>query len=312
MNLEEFERTLPPEQRWENLTLANDFMFGCVMRNPELCTEMIRRILPDMDIGRIEFTQPQRSEKQSLDTRGVRFDVYAKSDNRKIFDCEVQTSDKKDLPRRTRAYHIMMGLEALEKHALTVTGTYNDMPDEFVIFICMFDPFGLGRHIYTFSNACQEADGLQLNDGAVTIFLNAHGKSDDINGELKAFLDFMLGKGSDDPFIVRLSEQMSIAKLDAKWRRTYMLQMLHEREVRYEAIIAGRNEGREEGLKEGLIEGRMEGLKEGLIEGREEGHKEGLIEGRSEMLSTMIDLMRSNGISAEQIDTIINAAKKLS
>ncbi len=71
------------------------------MRDREFCTEMIRRILPNIDIGHIEFTQPQKSVKYSLDTRGVRFDVYAKSDNRKIFDCEVQTSDKKDLPRRT-------------------------------------------------------------------------------------------------------------------------------------------------------------------------------------------------------------------
>ena len=241
LRLRDFEQTLPIEQRWENLTLANDFLFGKVMHDPELCTEMIRRILPDMDIGHIEFTQPQKSAKYSLDTRGVRFDVFAQSDSRKLFDCEVQTSDKKDLPRRTRAYHSIMGLEALEKHALHTSGGYNDMPDEFVIFICMFDPFGLGRHIYTFRSSCKEVDGLNLDDGAVTIFLNAHGKSDDINGELKAFLDFMLGKTSRDPFIERLSEQMSIAKLNAKWRRAYMRNMLHERELQTEALIKGGN-----------------------------------------------------------------------
>ena len=115
------------------------------------------------------------------------------------------------------------------------------MPDAFVIFICMFDPFGLGRHIYTFRSSCKEVDGLNLDDGAVTIFLNAYGKSDDINGELKAFLDFMLGKTSGDPFIERLSEQMSIAKLNAKWRRVYMRNMLHERELQAEALIKGSN-----------------------------------------------------------------------
>ena len=174
LRLRDFELTLPESQRWENLTLANDFMFGHVMRDPELCTEMIRRILPDMDIGRIEFAQPQKSEKYSFDTRGVRFDVYAKSNNRKIFDCEVQTSDKKDLPKRTRAYHAVLGLEALETHTLKKSGTYSNMPDEFVIFICTFDPFKLDRHIYTFSNTCEEVNGLKLNDVAVKIFLNAN------------------------------------------------------------------------------------------------------------------------------------------
>ena len=40
---------LPPELQWENLTLANDFMFGKVMHNEYLCTKLIRLILPDMD-----------------------------------------------------------------------------------------------------------------------------------------------------------------------------------------------------------------------------------------------------------------------
>ena len=296
MRLQDFELTLPPELRWENLTLANDFLFGKIMHDPELCTEMIRRILPHMDIGHIEFTQPQKSAKFSLDTRGVRFDVFAKSDSRKIFDCEVQTSDKKDLPHRTRAYHAVMGLEALEKQALQTSGSYNAMPDEFVIFICMFDPFGLGRHIYTFRNACKEVDGLNLDDGAVTIFLNAHGKSDDIDGELKAFLDFMLGKPSSDPFIERLTEQMKIAKLNAQWRRVYMLDLLHDHEVRAEGFTEGRIEGRNEGRTEGRIEGRTEGI----VIGEQRG--------RSEMMNFMLELMRSTGSTPEQINYFKTAA----
>ena len=264
MRLRDFELTLPPELRWENLTLANDFLFGKIMHDPQLCTEMIRRILPNMDIGHIEFTQPQKSAKYSLDTRGVRFDVFASSDSRMLFDCEVQTSDKKDLPRRTRAYHSIMGLEALEKHALRTSGSYNDMPDAFVIFICMFDPFGLGRHIYTFRNSCKEVNGLNLDDGAVTIFLNALGKSDDISAELKAFLDFMLGKPSGDPFIKILSEQMKIAKLNAKWRRVYMRNMLHERELQAESLIKG----------------------------------------SKKMMNIMLELMRKTGISQEQINAV--------
>ena len=260
------ESLLPPEKRWENLTLANDFLFGKVMRDTELCTEMIRRILPDMDIGHIEFTQPQKSEKHSLDTRGVRFDVYAKSDNRKIFDCEVQTSDKKDLPRRSRAYHTALGIEALKNNTLKKSGTYNDMPDEYVIFICTFDPFRQGRHIYSFSNTCSEDNGLKLNDGAGTIFLNARGKLDDISGELKAFLDFMLGKLSDDPFIKRLDERVKLLKQNSEWRRNCMLLLTRE----------------EEKYGEGLAVGEAEG--------------------RLKTLNATMDLMKSQGMSTKQID----------
>ncbi len=216
------------------------------MRDREFCTEMIRRILPNIDIGHIEFTQPQKSVKYSLDTRGVRFDVYAKSDNRKIFDCEVQTSDKKDLPRRTRAYHAVLGLETLKTDTLKKSGTYNGMLDAFVIFICTFDPFKLGRHFYSFCNICSEDNNLKLNDGAVTIFLNARGKVDDINGELKAFLDFMLGRKSDDPFIRRLDERLKEAKQNSEWRRNYMLLLTREDEKFYEGVTVGEKRGRSE------------------------------------------------------------------
>ena len=260
------ELSLPVSERWENLTLANDFLFGKVMSDAELCTEMIKRILPDIDIGRVEFTRSQKSEKPSLDTRGVRFDVYAKSANRKIFDCEVQTTDKKDLERRTRAYHIVLGLEALETETLKKSGSYKDLPDAFVIFVCTFDPFNSRRHIYTFRNVCQEDSELKLNDGAFTIFLNARGKADDISVELKAFLDFMLGKTSDDPFIKKLENRLKEAKGNAEWRREYMLLLLREQEKYSEGVAVGEERG------------------------------------RSETLSAAIEFMRSSGMSSEQIN----------
>ena len=49
---------------------------------------------------------------------------------------------------------------------------------------------------------------------------------------------------------------------------------------------------------------------ERAIEERNEGRIEGRIEGRTEMLNTFIELMRSNGISNEQIENIRNAALK--
>ncbi len=249
--------SLPPEKRFENLTLADDFMFCRIMHDESLCTEMIRRILPDIDIGRIEFTQSQRTSQPGIDTRGVRFDVYAKSDNRKIFDCEVQTSDKKDLPRRTRAYHIANGIEILTKDTLKRSGSYNEMPDVFVIFICTFDPFHTGRHKYTFYNTCYEDNSIRLDDGGVTVFLNAKGTADDVSPELKAFLDFIMGKSSDDPFIAELDERLRDAKKDARYRRDFMLLLTREDEIRAEGIEEGISIG-EERAKRSFIERLIE------------------------------------------------------
>ena len=42
---------------WEELSISNDFLFGKVMQDPELCRELLQRILPDLDIDHIEYPE---------------------------------------------------------------------------------------------------------------------------------------------------------------------------------------------------------------------------------------------------------------
>ena len=279
---------LPPEQQWENLTLANDFLFGKIMHDKKLCTHLIRLILPDMDIGRIEFTQIQKTSQHTWDTRGVRFDGFSASDDRKLFACEMQTSHKKDLPRRTKAYHINMGLEATSKENLKKSGSYNDLPDTFVIFICTFDPFGEDRHIYTFYNMCKENPSLRLDDGTVTVFLNAKGTADDVSPELKAFLDLVMGKSSDDSFVRELEERLYEAKQNARWKEMYMFSMLHE----WEKF----NEGKAEGIIEGRAEGRAVGLAEGKVIGDEQARRS-VLQNLLNMGMRLEDALKATGLN---------------
>lgn len=61
---------------WQEIGLSNDFFFGKVMRNPDLCKKMLERILPDLKIGRIEYPELQKTIKADIDARGIRLDVY--------------------------------------------------------------------------------------------------------------------------------------------------------------------------------------------------------------------------------------------
>ena len=45
------------QTKWEELSISNDFLFGKVMQNPELCKELLQRILPDLKIDRIEYPE---------------------------------------------------------------------------------------------------------------------------------------------------------------------------------------------------------------------------------------------------------------
>lgn len=248
--LQDIEALIPIEERWENLTLANDFMFRAVMSDEKLCTEMMRRILPDIEINYISIPEAQKSIKETLGTRGVRFDLYAKSDNGKIYDIEIQTTDNKDLARRSRAYQLSMGLDVLNRdrsRSKKDLKHYKNIPDSYVIFICMFDPFKMGRHIYTFKNICTEAKSLAFDDGAFTIFLNAEGKADDVNPKLRAFLDFLTGKETPgDEYINELARRLAISKASIEWRRIYMYDWIFEssklEDAREEAAAKARAE----------------------------------------------------------------------
>ena len=229
---------IPVAQQWENLTISSDYIFGKVMQNEELCTELIKRILPDIEIGRIEFPERQKSIAEGVDVRSVRLDIYTRSEFGEVIDIEMQMLDTGNLPKRTRGYHTVLGMNAMNKDLMK---SYNDLPTTFVIFICAtFDPFNKGRHIYTFQNLCKEDTSIKLNDGTFSIFLTPVGTQNDINIKLKTFLNFVSGKTSDDPFIKKLEQRIIEVKQNPDWRLEYMTLFLRDQEN----IQQGRTEER--------------------------------------------------------------------
>jgi hypothetical protein len=46
---------------WEELSISNDFLFGKVMQDAELCKELLQRILPDLDIDYVEYPELQKA-----------------------------------------------------------------------------------------------------------------------------------------------------------------------------------------------------------------------------------------------------------
>ncbi len=212
------------EQAWEKLGISNDFMFGKVMQDEELCKGLLQRILPDLDIDHIEYPELQKSIKTDIDAKSIRLDVYVKDKKGTVYNIEMQTTDTKDLPKRTRYYQGVLDLQLIEKGQ-----TYNTLKPSYIIFICPFDLFEKGRHIYTFENICKEDKSLNLGDDTTKIFLNADSNMDDVSKELRAFLDYVAGKKSDDTFIIKLEEAVKKARLTKEWRREYMTLYMRDR-----------------------------------------------------------------------------------
>lgn len=213
------------QTNWEELGISNDFLFGKVMQNPELCKELLQRILPKLDIDHVEYPELQKTIKEDYDAKGVRLDVYVNDGKGTVYDIEMQAVTSIYLPRRTRYYQSMIDLQLVEKGQ-----DYDTLNKSYVIFICLSDLFGKGRYMYTFENICREDCEIMLNDGAKKIFLNADGKSGTVGRELKAFLDYVAGKPSEDTFVKKLQYAVEKAKRNRKWRHEYMTLLMRDRE----------------------------------------------------------------------------------
>ena len=313
MNIDEMNLSLPFEQRWENLTIANDFMFGKVFQDLDLSLELVRRILPELNIERITLHERQKSAHETLDTYGVRFDVYLHDDKGRIIILEMQIANVKYLAKRSRAYHSATDLDARERDKYK---RYEEMPEVYVIFICDFDPFGLRRYVYMFKKFCCEAKELALEDGTSTIFLSTKGHDKEVSSKLKAFIDFVGGKSSNDEFIRQLERRLMYAKHNWEWRRNYVLDTLERNSLIYDVREQGIAQGIEQGIAQGIVLGREQGIvlgkeqgivlgkEQGIILGKEQGIALGKEQGRIETVEDTVRLLLEHGMNADQIESI--------
>ena len=230
---------------WDSLGLSNDFLFGKVMSDPELCKELLGLILPELQIDRIEYPELQKPIRPDVDARSVHLDVYVKDNKNTVYDIEMQTVNTGELPKRSRYYQGMIDLQLIDAGQ-----SYKKLNHSYVIFICLADIFGLGLHKYTFENICLENTSLKLKDGAVKIFLNTESSREDVSDGLRSFLDYVAGRKAENSYVQKLENAVREAKQNREWRHEYMTLLMRD----LENLEKGREEGRKEGIKEGKIQ----------------------------------------------------------
>ncbi len=235
------------EKAFEELQIRDDFMFSVIMRNPKFCKPFLERIL-NIKISRIEYPKSQETIDISADAKSVRLDIYVEDGKETVYNIEMQTTENRNLPKRTRYYQGMIDLNILEKG-----DNYKDLKRSFVIFVCTFDLFGEGRHIYTFENRCIQNPELGLGDDTTKIILNTKGTVDDVTPEMKKLLDFIDGKEPEDDYTRELDEAVQSVRVE----RDYMTLQMNYQE-KYE-------EGYDEGDKKRAMTVAMNMLQDGHL-----------------------------------------------
>ena len=81
----------------EELTFTDDYMFGYVMRNEEICKGLLERLL-NIKIRRLEFPTLQKSIAPHYESKGVRLDVYVQ-DSTRVLTLKFKTVLMKTFPQ---------------------------------------------------------------------------------------------------------------------------------------------------------------------------------------------------------------------
>ena len=239
-------------KQFKNLTIQDDFMFAKVMTaNLELTKKAIE-VITERKVEDIQFHKAQYTSNPYIEAKGTRFDVLLEGDDVR-YDIEMQVRKQNDLTQRNTYYTSMLVVDSLRKGM-----SYKELPHIFVIFICIFDPFDVGKERYIASERlCSEGkditDEVNYNGGYDKIYLNAGSVKPthtEGNKDLTNFLEYIRNNVISDELTEEMNNLVENTKVNAEVELEYMT--LEEKLNEFKA------EGRKEGIAEGEKKTRIE------------------------------------------------------
>ncbi|MBQ3800075.1 MAG: Rpn family recombination-promoting nuclease/putative transposase [Treponema sp.] len=249
------------------LVFSDDFMFGAVMREPDICKGVLELLL-QVKIDHIEYPELQKSISPFYSKKGVRLDVYVAGCD-KVFDVECQTYKIESIGKRTRYYQAMIDADSLLKGA-----AYSELKESYIIFICLDDPFDKGLPAYTFERKCREDGSVDLGDKTHHVVFNAEAYKEEKDPGIRAFLSFVRNNTAESDLTRRIANMVQAKRFEQTFVNEYLAWNLHDYDVRQRGI----KEGREDGIKEGKFSAYAELVKDGLLSVKDAAEKLGMSE----------------------------------
>ncbi|MEE1598217.1 Rpn family recombination-promoting nuclease/putative transposase [Acidaminococcus fermentans] len=278
---------------FDELTIRDNFLFQHVMRNEQLCTHLIEKIV-GIKVRSLHYQAFEKTVNLRLDGKSIRLDVYVEDEEGRVYDIEMQctNSPRNDLAKRSRFYQSLIDGELLDKGK-----PYEELNPSYVIFICTFDPFHRNLPIYTFTHCCQEDNRVKLKDEETRMFLNSKGSENAADPEIAAFLRYVDGKSAKGKFVESLDQEVHLVKSMDKVRREYM--------ILSDEIKRRQKEAAEEGMRQGMQQGIQKGIQKGRQEGRQEERESNIVA----MLKEKIPMETISRITHYSLDQIQKLGK---
>lgn len=153
----------------QNLTLMSDAFMRNVLKKKE-CTEHILRTVLGEEVQVVD--QTIQKDYKNLQGRSAVLDCVAEDDRNRRMNIEIQQEKEGASPKRAR-YH--SGL--IDMNTLDPGQDFDELPENYVIFITRTDVIGEKKQIYHIDRMIQET-GKPFGDDTFIIYVNA-GMQDD-------------------------------------------------------------------------------------------------------------------------------------
>ena len=210
----------------EELTLMDDYMFWAVMKKKDLLIKLLECILVIKLVDLI-YSKGQEILKDAYDSRGVRLDVFVKDITGRWYNIEVQTTDKKDIPKRSRYNQAVVDVDELKPGE-----DFNKLQECFVIFITKFDTHGRNKKLYWFEKKDRFEKDLLFGDGGNDIIVNIAGTQGEVSKELDEVINYLKSGEVEGDYTRKLDDAVAAVKKSDERKREYMRIIRYEDELR--------------------------------------------------------------------------------
>jgi len=228
--------------------LSDFALFLSVMKNKQAYKCVLSIILDEPEIE-MEEVKVEQVILNKFGKRAIRLDAWGRTTDDRQVNMEMENNSGNDnVVKRSRYYQGLLDSPILKSGKKT---KYKELPSTIIIFITQEDIFGKDRAKYTFTEQCEEIEGLHLEDGTTKIFLNMSSKNG--SKELISLLQYMKNTKLDNPEIqikddriVKLDKIVSEVKESEEWEAVQM-------NILEVGISRGMEQGISRGRKEQLI-----------------------------------------------------------
>ncbi len=206
----------------QELNLADSFLFGKVMSDTEICRRVLEKIL-NVSIKKVDFPITQKTTDIAPDSGDIRLDACINDGQETIYSVEMLCC--KDVELLKKARYLQCNIDS---DIILPGKRCTKLKKSYIIFICTFDPFSDGRHLYTFENRCLENLSLTPGDETTEIFLSTKGKKDDVDDEMRDFLAYIENstdtcvQQTSSPLVKAIHKKVTEIKLDKNMELQYM------------------------------------------------------------------------------------------